>query len=477
MSLSDFFNCWGRFNLLPISLKSNFYLLLFFLCFNFQSYSQKFYLGSNQYLVSSQRYHLSYKNYPASFAATKNSLSEIVPTNFGYHIGYDFGGKQMIELTYTQQLYAYFVESLGSSIAWFAPSEMASNFGLKYKYSLVRKPIRLYNYKSKNPFSLMVSSGGIFQVNKNQRASSTGNFENSTGTIKITSEDFHTNKPQFLFQVGIETQVPLYRDLFLTGGYSWIFGFGQKMITTHYTGVENGVPVDGYRYSNGGGTNLSIGLRWYLPKDTKTSQSPQLINRKNFYLGVEYYKFINIDNDPVIYGTSDQSIGLIAGYRKKQNVFEIGFTPIPSLLSYQTDLPLAGATSNERRLYIPMRYKRVVSIYGRDKFQNLEWLPSVGFGLHVPLNVTWASSYFPNGDLASDYQKVNNLVFGSELGSEFTLNFGAFALSFEARYMYAFSYTRMLQVFDSNAQPTDNYISSTPTGWLLGSSIRYRFGK
>lgn len=477
MSLNDFLNYGGRLNRPPIILKSISCTLLFFFWFNIQSNSQKFYLGSNKFLVSSQRYHLSYKNYPASFAATKNSLSETVPTNFGYHIGYAFGGKQMIELAYTQQLYAYFTETLGSGIPYIAPSEMASNFGLKYKYSLLSKPVRFLNYKSKYPFSLIASLGGIFQINKSQSASSTGTFENSIGTIKITSEDFHTNKPQFLFQVGIESQLPLYRDFFLTAGYSWILGFGQKMITTHYTGVENGVPVDGHRYSDGGGSNFSIGLRWYLPKDTKTPQSPQLSNKKNFYLGVEYYKFITTNNNIVEYGTSDQSIGLIAGYRKKQNVFETGLTPIPSLLYYWTDLPLAGATSNERRLYIPMRYKRVISILGKNKFQNLEWLPSVGFGLHVPVNVTWASSFFPNGDLASDYQVVNNLVLGTELGSEVALDIGGFAFAFEARYLYGFSYTRMLQVFDSNAQPTDNFISSTPTGWLLGGSIRYRFGK
>jgi hypothetical protein len=476
MSLSDFYIYGGRFNLPPIRIKSIFYTLLVFLCVNIQSHSQNFYLGSNKYLVSSQRYHLSYKNYPASFAATKNSLSVIAGTNFGYHIGYYFNG-QMIELTYTQQLYAYFNETLGSGIAYFAPPEMASNFGLKYKYSLLSRPVRFLNYRSRTPFRLMVESGPIFQINRSESSSSTGTFENSTGTIKIISEDFHTDKPQFLFQVGIESEVPLYKDLFLYAGYSWIFGFGQKMITTHYTGVENGVPVDGYRYSDGGGSNFSAGLRWYLPKDTKTPQTPQLVNKKNFYLGVEYYKFIDANNNPNQYGTYDQSIGLIAGYRKKQNVFETGFTPIPSLLYYWTDLPLAGATSNEKRLYIPVRYKRVVSIMGKDKFQNLEWLPSIGFGLHVPLNTAWASSFFPNGDSASDYQIVNPLVLGAELGSELALNFGGFALAFEARYLYGFSYTRMLQVFDNNAQPTDNFISFTPTGWLLGGSIRYRFGK
>lgn len=474
MSLSIFVIRWGKTCFPLLNFKCRFYAFVFFLCCTLQSQAQKFYIGINPRPLSSYQYSLKYKNYPSGFSR-QPAFSQAFPTNSGYHFGYQFDKYQLIELTYFMQDYADFAE-FGSGAS--TTGKKATNLGFRYKNIIFSLPFFGFRHLTTTAplrrIRLMAHLGGVFQLNQKLVSSWTGDY--AFLNIPVNTEGYHTSKPQFLFQTGLDAEVPFFhKNLLLTASYTWYVGVGQKMLTTHYTGMFNGQPVDGYRYTSGGGTNLSIGLRWYLPKDTDTPKSPQLLNAKNFYLGLEYYKFVNNTqgSNP---GTANQSAGLIAGYRKGQNIVETGLTPVPSLLFYQTAFPLAGVTSNERRLYLPIRYKRVVSIFKKSQFQNLEWLPSAGLGLHVPVNTSSATSFLLNGNFASDYQIVNNLVLGAELGSSLALNVGSFTLAYEARYLYGFSYTRQLQLFDNNSQPTDYYISSTPTGWMLGVSVRYRFG-
>jgi len=248
-------------------------------------------------------------------------------------------------------------------------------------------------------------------------------------------------------------------------------------LTTTYTDFTNG-GAKGYRHSDGGGTYASMSLRWYLPGSTERPEPASLVSGRKIYLGVEYFQFSNSNRDPRASPVGlNESIGIVAGYRKDKNILETGITPLPSLLGYQTDLPLGGASSHERRWYLPLRYKRAIPLFKKGQYQNIEWLPSAGLGVHLPIILTSDTSYFPDGDLASNHQNVNGAVFGAEVGSELAINAGGLALSLQLRYLHGFAPTRQLQVFDNDTMPTNNYISSTPSGWLSGISVRYRLGR
>ncbi|MFM7487003.1 MAG: hypothetical protein ACKO13_08785 [Cytophagales bacterium] len=406
-------------------------------------------------------------------------MSDRWVTNSGYHVGYQFKKKQFFEVSYSEQDYVFFRDFLESPVIGGASEGNAINIGARYKYNFFSMPLSVLAYRSKSPFSLMAFAGCVFQFNKSQVGSFNGSYLDFTTNEVILKTNSHTEAPQFLLQAGLEAEFPLYKDVFLTASYTWYFGVGQKMMTTHYTGVSNGMPLDGYRYSDGGGQSFSLGLRWYLPGGTNIPTPNSLTVGRNFYLGAEYFIFLNANSDPNVSraGKENNSVGLLAGYRKSNHIFETGITPLPSSLGYQTDFPLAGATVNERRWYLPLRYKRGFCIFKKGQSQNLEFLPSAGMGVHLPILITTASSYFPDGSLASDHQKVNNLVVGAELGAELAINAKGLTFALQARYLHGFSNTRQLQLFDNNAQPTANFVSSTPTGWLHGVAVRYRLGK
>jgi len=431
--------------------------------------------GGDQYILSAYRYNLKYQSYPALFTA-RGALSDGLPTNFSYQLGYQFKERHFIELSYSKLDYAFFKDFRESIVLAGLAEEKATNTGLRYKFSLLSLPFRLLTYQSKFPFRLLAMAGGIYRINTNQIGTSSGSYINS-GKVEIEFEEFHTNKPQILLQAGLEAEFPLYRSLSLVANYTWIFGFGQDFLTTTYTDFTNG-GAKGYRHSDGGGTYASMSLRWYLPGSTERPEPASLVSGRKIYLGVEYFQFSNSNRDPRASPVGlNESIGIVAGYRKDKNILETGITPLPSLLGYQTDLPLGGASSHERRWYLPFRYKRAIPLFKKGQYQNIEWLPSAGLGVHLPIILTSDTSYFPDGDLASNHQNVNGAVFGAEVGSELAINAGGLALSLQLRYLHGFAPTRQLQVFDNDTMPTNNYISSTPSGWLSGISVRYRLGR
>ncbi len=439
--------------------------------------AQRFYIGGvNQYIFSLYRYQLTYQNYPALFTS-RGRLSDELPTNFGYHLGYQLKGRHFVELTYSKQDYASFKDFRESIILAGLREEKATNIGLRYKFSLLSLPIRITTFESKYPFRLYALAGGVYRINANQIGSASGRYLDNLGRVEIELEEFHTEKPQFLLQAGLEAEFPLYRSLSLAASYTWFFGFGQDFVTTRYTDYTNG-GAQGYRYSDGGGTYGSISLRWYLPGSTDVAQKASLVNGRKFYLGVEYFRFSNSNRDPNRSPIGlNESVGIIAGYRKNKNILETGITPLPSLLGYQTNLPLAGGSSHERRWYLPFRYKRAIAVFKKGQYQNMEWLPNAGLGVHLPIILTSDTSYFPDGDLAANHQNVNGVVVGAEIGSELAINAGGLTFSLQLRYLHGFAPTRQLQVFDNNTMPTNNYISSIPSGWLSGISVKYRLGR
>lgn len=465
------------------------FLAFLLACFSVKIEAQKFYIGTNNFglsprpidsfVTSFYQYNFRYENYPAMFTA-RSSISPFMPSNHGIHFGYQFKKRQFIEISYNYQFYPEYADFVGSSFAYGYSDKKSINIGGRYKYNFFSMPLSILNYRAKSPFRLMAFLGGAFQLNSDMEGAD-GKKAYVGQNFMINVQHVHTTKPQFLLHTGLEAEIPLIgKGLVITVGYSWHFSFGHQYVTTHYTGQDNGLPVDGYRYLDGGGRNFSIGLRWYLPGGTDIPQPPALRNGKNFYVGVEYFRFVNSHYDRSYPGSrDDQSGGLIAGYRKGHHIMETGITPLPSLLRYETGSSslMGGGDSDEKRWYLPLRYKRVVPVFKKGQSQNLEFLPSGGFGLHLPVIQNSSTSYFPDGSLASDHQKVNNLVLGAELGLELALNVSSFTLSLQARYLHGFSNTRQLQVFDSNAQPTGNFISSTPTGWLHGVAVRYRLGK
>lgn len=442
-----------------------------------QAEAQRFYIGGlDQFLLSSYQYSLTYQNYPTVFNY-RDRLSDGLPTNFTYYLGYQFREKHFVELSYSKQDYAFFKDFKENIFLARISEEKAINVGLRYKFSLLNFPLRVLAFEGKYPFRLMTTAGVVYRINANQIGTGGGSYSDNLGQLEIEFEELHTNNPQALFQAGLEAEFPLYRSLCLVANYIWFFGFGQDFLTTAYTDFTNG-GAKGYRHSDGGGAYTSISLRWYLPGGTDRAQPVSLISGRKIYLGLEYFQFSNSNRDPRVSPIGlNESIGIIAGYRKHKNILETGITPLPSLLGYETSLPLAGASSHERRWYMPIRYKRAVPFFKKGQHQNLEWLPSAGVGLHLPVILTSDATNFPDGDLASNHQRVNALALGAEVGSELAINAGGLSLSLQLRYLHGFAPTRQLQLFNNNGMPTNDYVSSTPTGWLSGISVKYRLGR
>jgi len=447
-------------------------------------FAQKFYFGGNPYL-SIYRYNLTYNNYPEIFSK-RSGISNFFPGNQGFHVGYQFRKKNFLEAFYSIQYYPFFADDkLFESLEGYIEGLKSLNFGLRYKHTLFSYPLTILGRK-RPPLQFYGFGGLSIQYNSPKNLGTTTIayewFDPTTGAAvsKITGEYFRTDKNKYYLHVGLEAELPLYKSLKLTASYAYFFSLDPENYTTNrYVGKVEGVPVKGERYSNGGGQNFSLGVRWYFPGSTETEKT----SGTSFYAAAEYLLFQN-QNVPqtttTFQSNANSSFALLFGKQKNEHGIETGIIPLPSILQYNTQGvtgSLVDASSTERRIYIPARYKRVLPLFFKSKSQNVEFMPSVGLGVHVPLNFDYFGSFLPNGGLASDYQRVHNFVLGTEGGGELVLNAEKVAFSIQVLYLFGFSPTRELQILDSNATPTGRFISSTPTGLLKGFSIRYKFNE
>ncbi len=131
--------------------------------------AQRFYVGGgNQFIFSLYQYKLTYQNYP-SFFTSRGRLSSELPTNFGYHLGYQFKEKHFVELCYSRQDYAFFPDFIEFGTGGITLQEQAMNIGFKYKYSFLSFPLRVIDFTTKQPFRLMAIGGGVYRLNSHQQ--------------------------------------------------------------------------------------------------------------------------------------------------------------------------------------------------------------------------------------------------------------------------------------------------------------------
>jgi hypothetical protein len=441
-------------------------------------FAQSFYLAATP--VSVYKYNFKYTNYPEVFSYRKNS-SSFLPGNESVCLGYK-SRYHFFEFYYSHQYYNDFKNLLNEPLSdgYFA-DEYASNYGVRYRHTLAVLPIRVLR-RSAN-VNLLGFAGVNYQHNTiggNSNKTVYSAYFNGQLTSMVTSTYSRANKNNLLAHMGVELEIPLYKGLVLTSSYAYYLSLvrGHRYVTNTYTGHIDNEPVEGERVASGSGHNLSLGLRFYLPGANEEKVESLL----KYYLHVEYFQFSNegIVSTKTNYGSRDDvSFGLLVGLKKNNYVIETGIEALPSIVRFNTDGagPIADGSSAERRLYVPVRYKRPLPVLFKDKAQRIELNPHVGMGFHIPINYDQTSSFLPNGGFLWDYQKTNPLAIGLESGIEVSLIAKRIGISVGGRYLLGLNETRQIKTVDSYGIPTGQYMSSYPTGLLTSISAKFFLGK
>lgn len=446
--------------------------------------AQQFYFGCNQppfffdWNFSFYRYKLNYQNFPYIYG-DQPAFRFDVSTN-AYNLGYKFNNKNSVELFYNEQFYQGFKDIQTDPFAFTDLLVRSKNIGLSYKRTFLSVPVNL-GFRKLKPFKMSYYMGASYQINQPHKFTDT--FEQmdlSTNKVLalISRETSSVSSPQVLLHAGVEIEVPLYKSISLTlqGGYFAALG-GIKYVNSSYKGFDSNGTVDGNRYTDGSAINYGFGLRWYLPGKT---DSVTVDHRSQYFWGIEYIQFANSNSGWLPrrdFFSNSETAGLVFGRQIGKNVIETALLPLASNLSsgvINIQTSFSNYASYESRLYLPLRYKRIVPLVFANRQQRLELMPIAGVGFHLPVIISKSSSYTPNGDLAEEFQKVNPFVLGLETGAEMAIRGKNFSLSGHVRYLKGLSHTRELLRWDLDSnQPTSEYISSTPTGWQKGISMKF----